>query len=254
MQLEELIYIAKTINEKGLKGNKRDNFLRDKYNMSARTWQKKIKDTPIKYNNATKKYDINIESNSKVTQNKHQNDLECKIKTQHKETLKAPKSNYDETLNRYQSNPKDKLESNTKETINKLEGNSKVALNDLDNKGSEFIEIKEIEKVLPKSPKVTTPLVLEEFQNMKSDIEMIKDQINLLFEKYTEDEIRKENIIEVPKIDLENYDLQGEIGSRSFKTYKYVLDKFKDFCKKRNESQKDLIAIALLEFIQKYNR
>ncbi|MBY6946528.1 hypothetical protein HYH65_18605, partial [Clostridium botulinum] len=91
-------------------------------------------------------------------------------------------------------------------------------------------------------------------QNMKSDIEMIKDQINLLFEKYTEDEIRKENIIEVPKIDLENYELQGEIGSRSFKTYKYVLDKFKDFCKKRNESQKDLIAIALLEFIQKYNR
>ncbi|WP_053468245.1 hypothetical protein, partial [Clostridium sp. L74] len=244
MQLEELIYIAKTINEKGLKGNKRDKFLRDKYNMSARTWQKKIKDTPIKYNNATKKYDINIENNSKVTQN----GLDGEIKTQHKETLREPKSNYDEALSSYQSNSKEKLKSNTKETINKLEGNSKVTLNGLDNKGSEFIEIKEIEKVLPKSPKVTTPLVLEEFQNMKSDIEMIKDQINLLFEKYREDEIRKENIIEVPKIDLENYELQGEIGSRSFKTYKYVLDKFKEFCKKRNESQKDLIAIALLEF------
>ncbi|MBU5301953.1 hypothetical protein KQI45_18155 [Clostridium sporogenes] len=231
MQLEELIYIAKTINEKGLKCNKRDKFLRDKYNMSARTWQKKIKDTPIKYNNATKKYDINIESNSKVTQN----GLEGEIKTQHKETLKEPKSN-------------------TKETINKLEGNSKVTLNGLDNKESEFIEIKGIEEVLPKAPKVTTPLALEEFQNMKSDIEMIKEQINLLFDKYKEDEIRKENIIEVPKIDLENYELQGEIGSRSFKTYKYVLDKFKEFCKKRNESQKDLIAIALLEFIQKYNR
>ncbi|NFJ17140.1 hypothetical protein FC892_15160, partial [Clostridium botulinum] len=86
MQLEELIYIAKTINEKGLKSNKRDNFLRYKYNMSARTWQKKIKDTPIKYNNATKKYDINIESNSKVTQNKHQDGLEGEIKIQHKET------------------------------------------------------------------------------------------------------------------------------------------------------------------------
>ncbi|APQ98747.1 hypothetical protein [Clostridium botulinum] len=250
MQLEELIYIAKTINEKGLKGNKRDNFLRDKYNMSARTWQKKIKDTLIKYNNATKKYDINIESNSKVTQN----GLEGEIKTQHKETLKEPKSNYDGTLSSYQSNPKEKLKSNTKETINKLGSNSKVTRNGLYNKESEFIEIKGIEEVLPKAPKVTTPLVLEEFQNMKSDIEMIKDQINLLFEKYTEDEIRKENIIEVPKIDLENYDLQGEIASRSFKTYKYVLDKFKDFCKKRNESQKDLIAIALLEFIQKYNR
>ncbi|WP_434291801.1 hypothetical protein [Clostridium botulinum] len=254
MQLEELVHIAKTLNENGLKSNKRDNFLRDKYNMSARTWQKKIKDTPIKYNNATKKYDINIESSSRVTENKHQNHLEDEIKTQHKETLKKPKSNYDETINSYQSNSKDKLERNTKETINKLESNSKVTLNGLDNKKSEFIEIKGIEEVLPKAPKVTTPLVLEEFQNMKSDIEMIKDQINLLFDKYREDEVRKENIIEVPKIDLENYDLQGEIGSRSFKTYKYVLDNFKDFCKKRNESQKDLIAIALLEFIQKYNR
>ncbi|MHB9925669.1 hypothetical protein [Clostridium botulinum] len=235
MQLEELINIAKVLNENSLKGNKRDNFLRDKYNMSARTWQKKIKDTSIKYNNATKKYDINVESNSKVTQNKHQNGLEGEIKTQHKETLKEPKGN-------------------TKETINKLGSNSKVALNGLDNKESEFIEIKGIEEVLPKAPKVTTPLVLEEFENMKSDIEMIKDQINLLFDKYREDEIRKENIIEVPKIDLENYDLQGEIASRSFKTYKYVLDRFKEFCKKRNESQKDLIAIALLEFIQKYNR
>ncbi|RHW66153.1 hypothetical protein DZC34_04490 [Clostridium botulinum] len=254
MQLEELIYIAKTINEKGLKSNKRDNFLRYKYNMSARTWQKKIKDTPIKYNNATKKYDINIESNSKVTQNKHQDGLEGEIKIQHKETLKEPKSNYDETLSSYQSNPKEKLKSNTKETINKLGNNSKVTLNGLDNKESEFIEIKGIEEVLPKAPKVTTPLVLEEFQNMKSDIEMIKDQISLLFDKYKEDEIIKENIIEIPKIDLENYDLQGEIGSRSFKTYKYILDRFKEFCKKRNESQKDLIAIALLEFIQKYNR
>ncbi|NFS69675.1 hypothetical protein FDF16_16705, partial [Clostridium botulinum] len=135
-----------------------------------------------------------------------------------------------------------------------LGSNSKVTLNGLDNKESEFIEIKGIEEVLPKAPKVTTPLVLEEFQNMKSDIEMIKDQISLLFDKYKEDEIIKENIIEIPKIDLENYDLQGEIGSRSFKTYKYILDRFKEFCKKRNESQKDLIAIALLEFIQKYNR
>lgn len=254
MELEELIHIARTLNENGLKGNKRDNFLRDKYNMSARTWQKKIKDTPIKYNNATKKYDVNIESNSKVTQNKHPNRLEEEIKIQRKETLKEPKSNYDETINSYQSNLSKKHKSNTKETINKLDGNSKVTLNTLDNKDSKFVEIKGSEEVLPKSLKVTTPLVLEEFQNMKSDIEMIKEQISLLFDKYRKDEIRKENIIEVPKIDLENYDLQGEIGSRSFKTYKYVLDKFKDFCKKRNESQKDLIAIALLEFIQKYDR
>ncbi|WP_251862412.1 hypothetical protein [Clostridium sp. Marseille-Q2269] len=253
MQLEELIHIAKTLNENGLKGNRRDNFLRDKYNMSARTWQKKIKDTPIKYNNGTKRYDINIESNTKVTQNKHQNNLE-EITTQYKETLKEPKSNYDETLSSYQINSNNQFKSRTKDTINKLESNSKVIFNDLDDKESDFIEIKGIEGVLPKSPKVTTHLVLDEFKNMKSDIEMIKQQINLLFNKYREDENRKDNIIEIPKIDLENYDLKGEICSRSFKTYKYVLDGFKEFCKKRNESQKDLIAIALLEFIKKYNR
>lgn len=239
MKLEELIYIAKTLNENGLKGDKRDKFLRDKYNMSARTWQKKIKDTPIKYNNATKKYDINIESNTKVTKKRHQNHLHGEIKTSYKEKLRELESNHNKTQNSYKSN--------TKTDLNDIYTN-------LNNQQGEAIEIKEIQKVLPKSPKVTTPLVLEEFQNMKSDIEIIKQQISLLFDKYKEDEIRKENIIEVPKIDLENYDLQGEIGSRSFKTYKYVLDRFKEFCKKRNESQKDLIAIALLEFIQKYNR
>ncbi|WP_434297869.1 hypothetical protein [Clostridium sporogenes] len=48
MQLKNLIQIAKTLNRNVLKDNRRDKFLEDKYNMSARH-DKKIKDKPIEY-------------------------------------------------------------------------------------------------------------------------------------------------------------------------------------------------------------
>jgi len=39
---------------------------------------------------------------------------------------------------------------------------------------------------------------------------------------------------------------------RSFKTYARVLDKFAVFCKSKKEMQKDLIALALVEFMNTY--
>ena len=47
------------------------------------------------------------------------------------------------------------------------------------------------------------------------------------------------------------YKLQGEIKARSFKTYKSVVDKFVVYCKENKLCQKDCIAIALLDFMNK---
>lgn len=48
-----------------------------------------------------------------------------------------------------------------------------------------------------------------------------------------------------------DYKLEGEIKARSFKTYKNVMDKFVAYCKENKLCQKDCIAIALLDFMNK---
>ena len=48
-----------------------------------------------------------------------------------------------------------------------------------------------------------------------------------------------------------DYKLEGEIKARSFKTYKNVMDKFVGYCKENKLCQKDCIAIALLDFMNK---
>ncbi|MBV4420421.1 hypothetical protein KM800_14005 [Clostridium tyrobutyricum] len=54
------------------------------------------------------------------------------------------------------------------------------------------------------------------------------------------------------KVDIHRPELQGELFSKSFKTYKKVLDDFVEFCSNRIEKQRDLVAVALLEFMEKY--
>lgn len=55
------------------------------------------------------------------------------------------------------------------------------------------------------------------------------------------------------KINIHRQELHGELFSKSFKTYKKVLDDFVEFCSNRIEKQRDLVAIALLEFMEKYS-
>lgn len=60
------------------------------------------------------------------------------------------------------------------------------------------------------------------------------------------------NIIELPEININITKLGGEVVTRSFKIYKEVAEDFSNFADSRKETQKDLISLALLEFIQKY--
>lgn len=53
-------------------------------------------------------------------------------------------------------------------------------------------------------------------------------------------------------INLDNPKLTGDIISKSFKTYESVLNDFISFCKNKKQTQKDLIALALTEFMEHY--
>lgn len=60
------------------------------------------------------------------------------------------------------------------------------------------------------------------------------------------------NIIEVPELNINNSKLEGDVVTRSFKMYKTIAGDFSKFAEGRKETQKDLISLALLEFIEKY--
>lgn len=69
---------------------------------------------------------------------------------------------------------------------------------------------------------------------------------------FTEEEITiLKNIIKNYKLSTTNMILDGEIVTRSVRTYKNVLDRFAQYCKDNKLSQKDSIAIALIDFMKR---
>lgn len=69
---------------------------------------------------------------------------------------------------------------------------------------------------------------------------------------FTEEEITiLKNIIRNYKLCTTDIVLDGEIVTRSVRTYKNVLDRFARYCKDNKLSQKDSIAIALIDFMKR---
>lgn len=63
------------------------------------------------------------------------------------------------------------------------------------------------------------------------------------------------NIIDIPEINLNNNEkLTGEVTTKSYKIYKKAADEFSEFATTRKESIKDLISLALLEFVKRYKK
>lgn len=53
---------------------------------------------------------------------------------------------------------------------------------------------------------------------------------------------------------IEKVELKGKIVTRSFRTYEKVVDKFVKYCSDNNFVQKDAIAQAMLDFMDKENK
>lgn len=88
-------------------------------------------------------------------------------------------------------------------------------------------------------------------EKVKKVIEKEYPEILKIIELYKKNKVDL-NREESKKIDINRPELQGELFSKSFKTYKDILNDFVNFCSGRVEKQKDLVAIALLEFMEKY--
>lgn len=76
---------------------------------------------------------------------------------------------------------------------------------------------------------------------------------NIKNELFTEEEITiLKKIVKNYKLSTSDIVLDGEIVTRSVRTYKNVLIKFSKYCKDNKLSQKDSIATALKDFMEKY--
>ncbi|MGL6107746.1 hypothetical protein [Romboutsia sp.] len=95
--------------------------------------------------------------------------------------------------------------------------------------------------VLDKNNTNTTQSVITQRNTpvTQNKIELTEDEINIL-------KIIARNY----KISTRSYELEGEIVARSVRTYKNVLEQFASYCKENNLSQKDSIALALIDFMK----
>lgn len=78
-------------------------------------------------------------------------------------------------------------------------------------------------------------------------------QDNTPITQFTEEdiEILKLIIKNYKSLELEGIKLEGEIVTRSFRSYKEIMDKFVEYCKDNKLSQKDAFAEALIQFMKR---
>lgn len=145
----------------------------------------------------------------------------------------------------------DNYSGNTKVTLDhKSLSNTKVIPND--NEKNQMVS-QSNNKVIPKKSNTSIVVHKEIVQAVKNIIDMEYPELRNMVELFKKEQECK-NIIELPEININNPRLKGEVISKSFKTYKTVIDDFIEFSKSKKETQKDLVALALIEFIEKYKR
>lgn len=141
-------------------------------------------------------------------------------------------------------------------------GNTKVT--PADNSTSNTKVIPHSNKKNQNVSKGNTEVILKESNTSiavrKEIVEAIKNAIDIRYpelEKMIEWFKKNQecnDIIDLPDININNPKLKGEVINKSFKTYKSVIDDFIKFSQNRKETQKDLLALALIEFMAKYKR
>lgn len=235
LSLEKLIEIAEAINENTIANRIRekedkiptDKFIITKFGINRKNFSVTIKDTEIRYNNSTFLYDISGET---AVQPKSEtlvslNDADGKGERDTKEKLRS------ETF---------VVESDTqKNIVNKPNNESEIIL----------------------SPQNQTVVSLSEtalahFDKRINSIEEMRYDIEEMMKWYREQR-KKENIIdiEIPEIKIDKERLKEEPSTRGFKVYPSVVADFKEFCQAYSQyTMQDLMAMAMIEYIDKYKK
>ncbi|MCB2342938.1 hypothetical protein [Clostridium estertheticum] len=222
LPIEKLIEIAENLNKNTIANKSRskeekistDKFIKYTFDINRKDYIETTKGTGIGYNKSTFLYDI-----IKISEGKEEITSGNTIVTpiENRDIQQVLKNNYQETF------------------LKELQSNTKATPIEKDNNNTSVVVKTEVTEAVKNAIKSEYPEIEEMIQWYKNK----KDN---------------ENIIDVPEIDLNNHMLKGEVISRSVKTYKIVLDEFVSFCKGQKETQKDLIALALVEFVNKYKR
>lgn len=130
--------------------------------------------------------------------------------------------------------------------------------NDVNNTNTKSIPIKDkdIDQSTPSSDE-SLPTNIHEISEqlnkiLSNEILSLTDNVKEMLEWYEAHKDKK--ILEDTEINLNNDKLSGEVVTRSYKVYKTVSEEFSQFAADRKESIKDLISLALVEFVEKYKK
>ena len=96
------------------------------------------------------------------------------------------------------------------------------------------------------------PISLYEMSQQFNEVLSLTDEVKEMLEWYREH--KNKAVIDDTEININNPKLDGEVVTRSYKMYKTVADEFSSFAADRKESIKDLVSLALTEFIEKYKK
>jgi hypothetical protein len=157
------------------------------------------------------------------------------------------------------------------DTSNEIYNSFKNVTNITSGKTDKENEKKENNNICSKSNMITTvkEKQLQNNDNYVIDDSLQKDVINMLewykdYQKkeerinevldWVENQKNNKDIIDIPEIVIDKEWIDGEIWTRSFTVYKKVLNKFNDFVKKQPFTKQDLMSMALIEYMKKYDR
>ncbi|MBW9150387.1 hypothetical protein K2F40_15615 [Clostridium sp. CM028] len=247
LTIEKLIEIAIALNENTLANRNRskedkistDKFIR-RFDINRKRFSVTIQDTDIKYNKSTFRYDIPDEF---IMKNKNEvlvtNSETCENTVNKPNTESETLVSLNDTGSKIEKDTKMKIKNEALVINNKAREN---IVNKLNNEGETFVSLSET--------------ALAHFDKRIKSIEEMKYEFEEMSSWYKKQR-KKENIIdvEIPEIKIDKKRLNEEPSTRGFKVYPSVIAEFKKFSMvNRQYTMQDLMAMAMIEYINKYKR
>lgn len=248
LSFEECCDIARALNENLIANKtrakedkiKNDYLIREKFNISRKDFNLTAKDYGIQFNFAGCLYEIPESAlhDTNATEVNHGSDKVNQVNTESIPDIPGIQNMY-----------------GTPSTPYILE--YKVGcIQNLSCTQNEPVVSKDIEEGIPSNYQglpISLYEISEQFNKVTSnEILSLTDEVKEMLSWYREHKNKK--VVEDTEVNLNNDKLNGAVVTRSYKVYQTVAEEFSKFAADRKESIKDLISLALVEFVEKYKK
>ncbi|MBU3179302.1 hypothetical protein KPL47_23725 [Clostridium estertheticum] len=257
LTIDKLIEIAIEINKNTISNRNRskdDKIPTDKLirglGINRKNFSVTIQDTNIKYNKSTFLYDIPSEFIMNDKSDTIVVNSETKVKTVNKPNNDSKTLASLNNANDLYKHERD-TNSNLKNGILDVQSEFQKKIVNKSNNESEIILSPQSETIVSLSK-----TDLASFDKRIKSIEEMKYEFEEMSNWYRKQR-KKENIIdiEIPEIKIDKKWLKEDPSTRGFKVYPSVVAKFKEFSKENSQyTMQDLMAMAMIEYIDKYRR